>query len=208
MWGRISNQMDESPVIMWSQTSTKPQHSFNSSSVILDDQSMGMNRRSDRKVKDRIAMKSVKSTGSTRSNQRTHRPTSQNSDSQFESQHENMLSRQQFRTNTSRSSSNNSAKRISVSVSGGNLRSVHSVNSASDSYESGYSHISRRSEQVVPRTIQSKSEIDKNQTIYRVKVIISGKFCIEHVICDPPFYFMITDSDWLLYPPQLITNRS
>ena len=165
---------------MWSETSTKPQHSFNSSSVILGDQAMGMNRRSDKKVKDRIAMKSVKSTGSNRSNQRTHRPASQNSDSQFESQHENMLSRQQFRTNTSRSSSNNSAKRISVS--GGNLRSVHSVNSASDSYESGYSHISRRSEQVVPRTIQSKSEIETNQTIYRVKVIISGKFCIQHMI--------------------------
>lgn len=95
-----------------------------------------------------------------------------------------MLSRQQFRTNTSsRANNGNPAgpKTSVVVVSGSNgshnHRSVHSLH-GTDSYESGYSMLSRRSDQVVPprtivQSVQSKSDQDRKGIINNVKTIIA-----------------------------------
>mmetsp|Transcript_26350 Transcript_26350/g.39500 ORF Transcript_26350/g.39500 Transcript_26350/m.39500 type:complete len:775 (-) Transcript_26350:174-2498(-) len=166
------------------------------------------------------AMKSIKTTGSDRSARRVQRHRSRSSsDNHFELQHEHMLSRQQFRTNTSRLG-NNSAKKGSGSGSNGNGNGSFSANGngigngngsfsannnnntntttvmalssnngnggttkhrvvnslhGTDSYESGYSHMSRRSDHLgggPPRTIH-KTDHDRNETIHNVKIIIS-----------------------------------
>lgn len=161
-------RVEESPTLTWSQSTWsqsishphQPLDSYDSSSV----RSAGTGG-SNRKIKDRIAMKSIKTTGSDRSAKRVQRHhKSQSADNHFETQHEQMLSRQQFRTNTSRSSNNivNSGKNVVV-INGG------------DSYGSGFSHISRRSEQVVPPRTIHKNQFDKNETVEKVKLIISGK---------------------------------
>jgi hypothetical protein len=132
-------------------------------------------------------MKSIKTTGSGRSTRRAQRERSRSSDNHFETQHEQMLSRQQFRTNTSRipnrssthsnSTHSNSSSRKASSVhvgAGGNPRAVVHVVHGADSYESGYSHMSRRSEQVVPKTIQPHNHNNTNETVQNVKIIIAG----------------------------------
>ncbi len=151
---------------------------------------------SGRKSKNHVAMKSIKTTGSDRSARRAKRHSSMSSrsaDNHFEMQHEHMLARQQFRTNTSNrghSGIHHSGPKTAVVVinansngsfnangGNGNHRSVHSL-PGTDSYESGsgYSMLSRRSEQAVPpRTVQSKTDQDRKLTIHNVKTIISGK---------------------------------
>ena len=180
-------RIEDSPISLWSQRSSNPLYSFDtpeSSPIPIEvnsrtaENAIVISRRSERKSKNQIAMKSIKTTGSDRSARRAQRSVSRStSDNHFEMQHEHMLSRQQFRTNTSRGNGNSGPKTSVVVVSGGgNPRSGNSLH-GTESYESGYSMLSRRSEQVVPpRTIQSKADQDKKGIIQNVKTIISGEF--------------------------------
>jgi len=179
--------VDDSPEFVWShlpsESSFDSTHSSDSS--ILKqirvnpqiDNTIIVRKHGNKKIKDRIAMKSVKTTGSDKSmkrvQQRNHR--SHNSDHQFETQHEYMLSRQQYRTNTSKSSKKLPKKTI-ITSSTGSIRSLNSIHGGS--FESGYSsHMSRRSEHVIPSgTSQGKEEHDRNETIERVKMIITGEY--------------------------------
>ena len=133
----------------------------------------------------------VKTTGSSRSTRRAQQQRYRNNrnsgvshnihnpnDNHFELQHEHMMSRQQFRTNTSSRqlvSNSSSNSNNSSSISNGNQRALHVIHGA-DSYESGYSHMSRRSDQLVPpRTIHQTDNHNRNETIQKVKIIISGE---------------------------------
>jgi hypothetical protein len=109
-------------------------------------------------------MSTLKSNGSIRSaSKRSESSAShlKNQDNRFEVQHENMMSRQQFRTNTNRSR---------ISKENGSIYGTQS-------YDSGFSHISRKSDPI-PQTIL-KPEAQSNgsgreEHIRNVKVIIAG----------------------------------
>ena len=116
-------------------------------------------------------MSTIKSTSSDRSASKrsTSSRRSRNQDSQFEIQHESLMSRQQFRTNTNRSVSRT---KIPKEVSGPG--SIYGALS----YDSGYSHISLKSE-AIPHTIQrpeAPSGFDRQQHIHNIKIIIAGMF--------------------------------
>jgi len=89
-----------------------------------------------------------------------------------------MMSRQQFRTNTTRPVSR---PRVPKEVNGGPV----SINGA-QSYESGYSHISRRSEQVaIPTTINKpvttvQGGRGREETIHKVRIIIAGRLRLQY----------------------------
>jgi len=189
------NRVGGSPILTWSHPSKVPLHSLETQgnrihqtpSIRSDrsDRSGGSSRksRSSSTAKNQgKVMKSFKTTGSEKSARRVQvqvqrNRSRNNTDNHFELQHEHMLSRQAFRTNTSRPNGGNSGKKqsSSASTSSGNHRSVSSIH-GTESYESGYSHISRRSEQVgPPRTIHRPDPVleDKNDTVQNVKFIIS-----------------------------------
>lgn len=114
-------------------------------------------------------MSTFKSNGSLRSvSKRSESSTShlKNPDSRFEMQHENMMSRQQFRTNTSRSISKTRTPKENGSLYG------------TQSYDSGFSHISRKSDPI-PQTIlrpePQNAGSGREEHIHNVKVIIAGR---------------------------------
>ncbi len=116
---------------------------------------------------------SKRSTASSRSHRSRSRSKSQ--ENHFQMQHDNMMSRQQFRTNTSRSVSRNRGK-IPREVNGP-PSSIHGTQSY-DSGKSGYSHISRKSD-AIPMTIQRpETELGakrRDENIHNVKIIIAGE---------------------------------
>ena len=117
-------------------------------------------------------MSTIKTTSSDRSASKrsvsSHR--SKNQDSQFEVQHDNLMSRQQFRTNTHRSVSRTRVVPKEVNATG----SIYGT----QSYDSGYSHISRKSEAIpIPLTIQrpqGPTGAGSNQHMQNVQIIIAG----------------------------------
>lgn len=113
-------------------------------------------------------MSTFKSNGSLRSISKRSEASSgshpKNPDSRFEIQHENMMSRQQFRTNTSRSITKTRISKDNGSVYG------------TQSYDSGFSHISRKSDPI-PQTIlkpePQNSGSGREEHIHNVKIIIA-----------------------------------
>lgn len=116
-------------------------------------------------------MSTIKSNSSQKSSSKrsTSSRRSRSQDNQFQIQHDNMMSRQQFRTNTSRSASRS---RIPKEVNA--TASVH----GNQSYDSGYSLISRQSE-AIPQTInkplfnQGQGGSRREEHVNNVKNIIA-----------------------------------
>mmetsp|Transcript_26378 Transcript_26378/g.40325 ORF Transcript_26378/g.40325 Transcript_26378/m.40325 type:complete len:726 (+) Transcript_26378:421-2598(+) len=185
-----SAMVDNSPISTWSQRSTSSSvHSNNQLQTPNSNISSGGRQlkphnslpKVRRQNRVQVMTSTVKTTASdnrskssSRSSQRTR---SRSQDNQFQIQHENMMSRQQFRTNTSRSLSRGRHQRH---PSGSGPSSVSSKPKreragtagsvslyGSDSYESGNSsYVSRRSEQQhqqqhisVPTTIAKPNEM-------------------------------------------------
>lgn len=143
-------------------------------------------------------MNTLKSSSSERSSSKRSTSSSRrsrNNDSQFQKQHDNMMSRQQFRTNTSRSVSRNRGSKIPREVNGPPL-SVYGT----QSYDSGYSHISRKSE-AIPQTIQrpesDRSGISRDENIHKVKIIVAGKTFIvfKRNLCSSFLIFLTFESN-------------
>ena len=97
-------------------------------------------------------------------------------DSRFQQQHDQMMSRQQFRTNTSNSRGTN--HRHTRDSSTGKRSSANSVQ-GTESYESGYSQMSRRSQNAPSKFIEVKGENNHQRLINGVKDIIEGTFLIK-----------------------------
>lgn len=90
-------------------------------------------------------------------------------DSRFQQQHDQMMSRQQFRTNTSNSRGSN--HRHTRDGSTGKRSSANSLQ-GTESYESGYSQMSRRSQNAPSKFIEVKGENNHQRLINGVKDII------------------------------------
>ena len=95
-------------------------------------------------------------------------------DSRFQQQHDQMMSRQQFRTNTS-NNSRGSSHRHTRDGSMGKRSSANSVQ-GTESYESGYSQMSRKSEHAPSKFIEVKGENNHQRVINGVKDVIEGMF--------------------------------
>jgi len=115
-------------------------------------------------------MSTIKTTSSDRSSSKRSVSSrrSKTQDGQFEVQHDNLMSRQQFRTNTNRSVSRTRVVPKEVNATG----SIYGT----QSYDSGYSHISRKNE-AIPLTIhrpEAPIGAGANQHIQNVQIIIAG----------------------------------
>ena len=125
-------------------------------------------------------MNSVRSASSDKSSSKrsTSSRRSKSRDNKFEAQHDTMMSRQQFRTNTRRSVSRNRVPR-EVNANNAPPLSIHGT----QSYDSGYSQLSRKSD-LIPHIIQrpesEQQRKGRDANIQNVKSIVAGMFYVKN----------------------------